>query len=388
MFPRILNPHNRSLFLFGPRGTGKSTFLKSWLPESKTQVFDLLDFELEQKILQSPGYFGQQIASLPPTVEWVLVDEVQKAPFLLNEVHRQIELNKKRKFALTGSSTRKLRRGKANLLAGRAYVYHLYPLTIEELGDRFDLNQALQYGTLPEIFSMEDGPQKQTFLKTYAQTYLQEEIQMEGIVRNLMSFRQFLPLAARDNGQILSWSNFAQDVGIDAKTVQSYFGILEDTLVGFLLPAYRRSLRKRQRTHPKFYFFDSGLKRALANELSLGLLPGTSEYGRAFEHFWILEIMRMNDYRGKDFSFSYFATNDVEIDLVVERPGAPLLLVEFKSSESVRDNELRGLNTLANDIKNCEALCVSREPRKRKHDKVLVCPWQEALKEIGLEGNK
>lgn len=384
MFFRIITPLNHSLFLFGPRGTGKSTFLKNWLPKEKTRTFDLLNFELEQKIFQSPGYFGEQISSLPSEVEWVFVDEVQKAPFLLDEVHRQIELNKKRKFAMTGSSTRKLRRGKANLLAGRAYVYHLHPLTIQEMGDRFDLHQALRYGTLPELFSSMEDAERQIFLKTYAQTYLQEEIQMEGLVRNLTSFRRFLPLAARENGQVLSWSNFAQDVGVDAKTVQSYFEILEDTLVGFLLPAYRRSLRKRQKTHPKFYFFDPGLKRALAYELSLDLLPGTPEFGRAFEHFWILEIMRMNSYRNADYRFSYFATNDVEIDLVIERPGKPLLFVEFKSTDSVKGSDIRPLATLVADVKGSQGIVVSREPRARKVANVLVCPWADALKEIGL----
>lgn len=385
MFQRILTIRNNySFFLFGPRGVGKSTLLKGSLPEKETVWIDLLDYEQETRFLQRPQAFREMIDSLAPEIRWVVVDEVQKLPHLLDEVHRQIERNKKRFFALTGSSARKLKKGKANLLAGRAFVKNLHPLCLTELKDRFDLQQALEFGTLPQIFSFERPEDKKDYLKAYAQTYLKEEIQMESFLRDLPSFRRFLPLAASANGDILSWTNFAQDVGIDAKTVQSYFSILEDTLVGFILPAYRRSLRKRQRTHPKFYFFDSGVKRALANQLNLSLQSGTSEYGRAFEHFWILEIIRMNSYREKDFSFSYFATNDVEVDLVIERPGKPVLFVEIKSAEFVKDGEIRALKALTSEIKGSEAVCISRETRKRKTDGVLICPWQEALEAIGL----
>jgi predicted AAA+ superfamily ATPase len=348
-------------------------------------LIDLLDYETESFFLNQPGAFRQRLDSLPPEIRWVFIDEVQKLPFLLDEVHRQIEKNKNRFFAITGSSARKLKGGKANLLAGRAFVKYLHPLCLAEMKETFDLQRALELGTLPKISSFEREEDRKDYLRAYAQTYLKEEIQMEGLVRDLPSFRRFLPIAAGTNGEILSWSNFAQDVGIDAKTVRSYFEILEDTLIGFLLPAYRRSLRKRQKTHPKFYFFDPGVQRALANRLSLPLLPGTPEYGRAFEHFWILEIMRMNSYRNADFSFSYFATNDVEIDLVAERPGDPPLLIEVKSQEFVRDAEIRPLQTLASELKHSRAVCISREPQRRKVGRVLVVPWKEALSEIGLD---
>lgn len=375
---------NYSFFLFGARGVGKSTFLKAVLPSGETHFLDLLDYELETTFLNRPSAFRERIEALPPHIRWVVVDEVQKLPFLLDEVHRQIERDKNRYFALTGSSARKLKRGKANLLAGRALVNTLYPLSVSELGERFDLQEALECGTLPALLSLEDASGKRDYLSAYAQTYLKEEIQMEGLTRDLPSFRRFLPLAATANGETLSWSNFAQDVGVDAKTIRSYFEILEDTLVGFLLPAYRRSLRKRQKTHPKFYFFDPGVKRALAGQLTVPLASGTSEYGRAFEHFWILELQRANAYLKKDYSFSYFATNDVEVDLVVERPGKPVLLVEIKSSERVRDAEIRAVDTLASELKGAEAVCISCETERRKVGNVLVVPWREALDAVGL----
>lgn len=386
MFHRIISIRkNYSFFLFGPRGVGKTTLLKDLLPAERTHWVDLLDFELETRLLQRPQAFKEILETLPSNIRWVVIDEVQKIPFLLNEVHRQIESNPNRFFALTGSSARKLKRGQANLLAGRAFAKTLYPLTIQELGDQFHLESALEFGTLPKIFSFEQNEDRKEFLKSYAKTYLQEEIQMEGLVRNLPSFRKFLPLAATANGETLSWANFAQDVGnIDAKTVRSYFEILEDTLIGFLLSAYSRSLRKRQRTHPKFYFFDTGVKRALANQLTIPLIPGNADYGRAFEHFWILEIMRMSAYRNLDYSFSYFATHDVEVDLVIERPGKTTLFVEMKASEFVKESEIRGLKSLVEDVKKTEAICISRDSRKRKIGPILVCPWQEALATLGM----
>lgn len=382
MFLRSLKlPLHRSFFLFGPRGTGKTTLLKTVLPSSSTEYLDLLDLELETRLLRNPGEFDQIMKALPPHITHIVIDEIQKIPALLNEVHRNIEASKKRFFVLTGSSARKLKRGQANLLAGRAFSYNLYPLTVSELGKDFNLDKALQFGTLPEAVTLADENDKIKYLKTYAQTYLKEEIFAEGLVRNLPTFRNFLPLAATQNGQIISWSSFAQDVGVDAKTIRSYFTILEDTLIGTILPAYVKSLRKQQRTHPKFYFFDTGVKRALAGELSLPLVPSTTEYGRAFEHFIITEMIRAADYEEKDFKFSYFATQNTEVDLVIERPGKPTIFAEIKSSDHIKE-KLYPLNLLVQDQKNAVGICVCKEKRKRKIGSILICPWQEAWAEI------
>jgi predicted AAA+ superfamily ATPase len=339
------------------------------------------------RLQRRPQEFSEILAGLPESIEWVFVDEVQKLPQLLDEVHRQIERNPKCFFALTGSSARKLKRGQANLLAGRAFTLALAPLTSLELGKNFNLGHALSFGTLPKVCAFEHTEDKNQFLRSYAHTYLQEEVQSEGLIRNLPGFQRFVPLAGTENGNILLWSNFAQDAGVSAKTVRAYFEILEDTLIGFFLPAYHRSLRKRQRTHPKFYLFDPGVKRALAGELTRPRELGTAEYGRAFEHFWILEIMRLSRYLQNDWNFSYFATHDVEIDLVIERPGQPLLFVEMKSSDRVKDGELKNLRALVEEVEGSVGVCVSREPRTRRvHPRVSVVPWQDALAELGLAG--
>lgn len=385
MISRIIQlPKRHSFFLFGPRGVGKTTLLAKCMQSDKTEVIDLLDFDTESRLMRRPKEFSEILAALPSAIEWVVIDEVQKLPFLLDEVHRHIEANPRRFFALTGSSARKLKRGQANLLAGRAFTYHLAPLTSVELGSQFDLHRALSYGTLPKAWTLTSAEDQQMFLRSYAGTYMREEIQNEGFVRQLDGFRRLLPIVGVENGMILSWKNIAQEVGLSAKTVQSYYEILEDTLLGFFLPAFRRSIRKRQRTHPKFYLFDPGVKRALAHELQIPLVPGTDAYGRAFEHFWIIELMRMSAYRQSDYSFSYFATHDVEIDLVIERPNAPLLFVEIKSAERVHDAMLRPIHSVVGTVSGSEGICICREPRKRFVDDILVCPWQEALDAMGL----
>ncbi|MEK7122825.1 MAG: AAA family ATPase [Patescibacteria group bacterium] len=386
MVKRLLKlPKNHSFFLFGPRGAGKTTLLKELLPKEETYFIDLLNIETEMRYAHRPQTFAEELRALSPSIRWVVIDEVQKMPFLLDEVHRYIEeYNDKLLFALTGSSARKLKRGQANLLAGRAFTYSLGPFTQHELGEQFHLERALAYGTLPKVFSLSSEEDVRNFLRSYAQTYVKEEIRSEGLIRNLDSFRGFLSVVAAENGAILSWSNIAREAGIHAKTVQAHYSILEDTLLGFFLPAYARSLRKRQKTHPKFYFFDTGVVRALTGMLTIPLHPGTSEYGRAFEHFFIAEFLRLNASLQKDFSFSYFATHDIEIDLVVERPGLPLLFVELKSGEFINDSALRPLRSVVESVAGSEGLCVSREPRKRRVGKILVCPWQDAAQEIGF----
>lgn len=384
MISRLLSLPNHSFFLFGPRGVGKTTFLRSWLPPEETVVLDLFNFETETRFRKEPGAFAHFLSTLSKNITWVMLDEIQRFPALLNEVHRHIESHRYRRFAITGSSARKLRRGEANLLAGRAFVYHFFPLSSVELKDAFQLDAALAFGTLPKLFSLTSDQEKKEFLNAYAKTYLQEEVFSESLVRQLDGFRQFLIVAAVQNGEIISFSNIAREVGLSAPTIQGYFQILEDTLIGFLLPAYRRSIRKRQKTHPKFYFFDPGVKRALAYELDIPLHPSTSEYGKAFEHFWILEIMRLSSYRRSDWRFSYFATHESEIDLVIERPAKPLLFVEIKSSKDVKGSDLRPIVSLVRDVKDAQGLVICREPFARKIGNVLVCPWQEAMKRLQL----
>jgi predicted AAA+ superfamily ATPase len=385
MFPRSLGlPKNQSFFLFGARQTGKSTLLGQRLDPETSYVIDLLDPEQEDTFARNPGELEHRLDSLPKRPAWVLIDEIQRAPRLLDLVHRQIE-NHKQKFAVTGSSARKLKRGAANLLAGRAIVKNLHPITYREAGKAFDLDQALAFGTLPKIFELEKE-ERIAVLRAYALTYLKEEIAAEQLLRKLDPFRNFLEVAAQANGTILNYSNISRDVGVDHKTVQSYFEILEDTLIGFSLPAFHESLRKRQARHPKFYFFDLGVKRALERTLDLPLTPRTYGYGNAFEHFLISEIRRIADYAGKDWRYSYLRTvNDVEIDLVIDRPGEPRVFMEIKSATEVRETDCTNLAKLqAESKKPVTSILAFHGKGAKKIGKVLCLPWRQAIEEIGI----
>ncbi len=385
MFERLLQTtRHSSFFLFGARGTGKTTYIREVFDPATSLYVDLLDPEIEDAYRRAPQRLEQQVRALAEAVEWVLIDEVQRAPRLLDVVHRLIESTGKR-FVLTGSSGRKLRRGASNLLAGRAFVYNLYPLTVPELGDSFELDDALRWGTLPGIYALYGDDDRRAYLRAYALTYLKEEIVAEQIVRRLDAFRQFLEVAAQSNGMIVNYSNIARDVGVDPKTVMAYFSILEDTLIGFLLPAYHRSVRKQQRSNPKFYLFDTGIKRSLDRTLELPLNAGTYEYGKAFEHFIVTQIEHLARYRHPDWRLSYLRTGaGAEIDLVIERPGRPVAILEIKSSERIDDRDIRSLARFAGDFAGPVALCVSRDPTRMATDGVLCVHWGEAFRELGL----
>ena len=385
MFRRLLQTTRRSsFFLFGARGTGKTTYIRDAFTPDASLYLDLLDPEVEDLYRRTPSRLEQQVGALPDSVQWILIDEVQRAPRLLDVAHRLIETTGKH-FVLTGSSARKLRRGASNLLAGRAFVHNLYPLTVPELRDAFDLDDALCWGTLPRVYSLDTDEDRRAYLRAYALTYLKEEIVAEQIVRRLDPFRQFLEVAAQSNGTIINYTNVARDVGADPKTVMSYFSILEDTLVGFLLPAFHRSIRKQQRVNPKFYFFDTGVKRALDRTLDVPLSAGTYEYGKAFEHLVITQIVHLSRYRYPDWRFSYLQTGaGVEIDLVVERPGLPAAIIEIKSSERVDERDVRHLTRFTGDFHEPLALCLSRNRTRMLIEGVLCVHWREALEELGL----
>lgn len=385
MFHRLIKPlKSQSFFIFGARGTGKTTFLKEFFVGKEILWIDLLDPLLEERYARDPGALGHEIKASKKSVEWIVIDEVQKLPKLLDLVHDQIE-NSGKRFALTGSSARKLKRGSANLLAGRAFMNHLFPLTHREIGNMFELEATLRWGTLPKVIQLESEEEKKEFLRSYALTYLKEEIWSEQIIRQLDPFRKFLEIAAQTNGQIVNFSNIATDVGVDTKTAQSYFQILEDTLVGFLLEPFHYSIRKRQRQNPKFYFFDLGVKRALGRRLEEPMHASSYAFGDAFEHFVILEAFRLNEYLRKDYRFSYLRTkDDAEIDLILERPGMPLALVEIKSTDQVDERDTRTLERFLPDFKKAEAFCLSRDPRPKKIGSVTALPWDQGFRELGF----
>ena len=383
MFKRLIQlPPKRHFFLFGARNTGKSTLLKEIYPTDKTVCFDLLDRDLEARFQDHPNELYAIVQALPATTFHVILDEIQKVPALLDVVHRLMQL-KKHQFILSGSSARKLKREGANLLAGRAFVYHLYPLSYLELEDQFSIDSALRWGTLPEIFDCVSDDERRDFLMAYAHTYLKEEIAAEQLVRDLVPFRRFLEVAAQCNGKIINYANIARDVKVDDKTVANYFSILEDTLVGYLLEPYHGSIRKRVHQKPKFYYFDTGVARALGGLLSVPLTSGSNAYGNAFEHYLINECIRLSSYYKKDFKFSYLRTvSDQEIDLIIERPGQAILLIEIKSSDNIEERQLKSFMKLRNEFPEAECLCLSRDPYAKKIGDVLVLPWRDGLQKI------
>jgi predicted AAA+ superfamily ATPase len=389
MFGRSLKiSKSMSFLLFGARGTGKSTLLKALFPQKKPAdafFIDLLQDDEYVRFSTKPGLLGQVVEGLPKTVQWVIIDEVQKVPKLLDEVHRQI-FSKRVRFALTGSSARKLKRGQANLLAGRALVHHLYPLTEKELGKTFDLAAALSHGTLPDVIPLVTLEERAAYLRAYVSTYLKEEIVAEQVVRKMPPFLRFLPTLGQMNGEIINYSRMARDAGVDDMTVRSYFSILEDTLIGFFLEPYHHSIRKRQRESSKFYLFDTGVARSLQGMGTAPLVEGSSAYGKAFEHFVILEIRRRAEYLGKEWRYSYLRTSSesAEIDLIIERPGDKTVLLEIKSSRLVSDTEIHRLQSFKKDFAHAEAFVFSHEPVPRKVNGVDVFPWSQGLAALGI----
>ena len=388
MRPRLLKcSKTHSFFLFGARATGKSSYLESfWGPsfsEDKTPLLwiDLLDPEREKELSLRPSSLEAEINGLKVKPSFIVIDEIQKAPQLLNVVHRLIQ-KKKLKFALTGSSARKLKIEESNLLAGRAFLYKLYPLTFLELGKDFNLLQVLQRGSLPEVFNLKDKKEQTLYLKSYVQTYIKEEIVSEQIIRNIKPFRFFLEVAGQCNGMILNYSKIAREAGIDYKSCARYFEILEDTFLGFHLYPYSSSIRKQQSKSPKFYLFDLGVARALSGLLDVEIDPSTYSFGNSFEHFLILEIYRLNEYFQSGYKLSYFRSKDgVEIDLILEK-GKEKTLVEIKSKEKVLPHDLKSLKNVRNSFAPKRQFLLSLDKRRRLEEGVLMVHWKEGLKEI------
>lgn len=387
MIPRLIKlPEEQSFLLFGARGTGKSTKLKEQFQTKNSLWFDLLDPIEEERFALNPNELKNIVLAAPKHITYIVIDEIQKNPKLLNVVHSLIESTDKC-FIMTGSSARKLKRDGANLLAGRAFVYNLFPFSFLELGDKFNLTKALQWGLLPKISSFTDDEDKLRFLQAYAHTYLKEEIWGEQFIRKLDPFRKFLEVSAQCNGKIINYANIARDVGADDKTVKEYFTLLEDTLIGFFLEPFQHSFRKRLSLKPKFYYFDTGVVRALSRSLTVTLIPGTSAYGEAFEHFIILECIKLAAYNKYEFRFSYLKTkDDAEIDLVVERPELPILFIEIKSSTNVKAEDLTTFAELVKDFDHAQAVCFSNDKYQKQIGDITVIPWQDGIKQFfGME---
>lgn len=335
---RLLRPPKGSFFLFGPRGTGKSTWLRSTFPAAHT--VNLLDETLYQSYLANSGLFAAELRALRPG-SMVVLDEVQRLPHLLNEVHRFME-ERKLRFALCGSSARKLKQSGTNLLAGRAVRKAMHPFLPEELGEEFRLDRVLQWGSLPVIWNAAD-PQES--LEAYVQMYLREEIQAEALVRNLPGFARFLPVAALFHGQALNVAGLARDAQVARATVTGYIGVLEDTLLAFLLSPFEGKLRVKERKHPKLYWCDPGLVRAIKRQY--GQLA-TEEKGPLLEG-WVAEVLRSyRDYREIFEDWYYWApgeARDTEVDFLLRR-GREFVAIEVKAGSAVTTAATRGLRAI------------------------------------------
>jgi predicted AAA+ superfamily ATPase len=338
ILPRILKAPEQSFFLLGPRGSGKSTWLRAIFPDA--HVIDLLSEETYHRMLASPGLFADQLRAIS-TGSWVVVDEVQRLPGLLNEVHRFIE-TKRLRFVLCGSSARKLKRADVNLLAGRALHRSMHPFVPEEMGANFDLEEALRFGLMPIIW---DSNEKDEVLSAYARLYLKEEIQAEALVRNLPGFARFLPLAALFHGQTINVSNIARESGVARTTVAGYLSILEETLLCFRLPAYEAKLRVRERKLPKWYWCDPGIVRSM-KRVSGSVAP--EEKGALFEGIVAQLLRAYKDYRGICDQMYYWAPSarsGTEVDFLLVK-GKELVAVEVKSGNTYTESWCKGLRAV------------------------------------------
>lgn len=375
VFHRIINAPAGSFFLFGPRGTGKSTWLRREFQDA--HFIDLLEEARYQGYLRDAGLFASEIRALPAE-KTVVVDEVQRLPWLLNEIHRAIE-ERRTKFVLCGSSARKLRTGGVNLLAGRALYRTMHPFLPEEIPG-FDLDLALGQGTLPVIVGSSSPSEA---LEAYVHAYLKQEIQAEALVRNLPGFARFLPVAALFHGQTLNLAGLARDAGVSRSTIQGYLEILEDTLLAFRLPAFEGKLRVRERRHPKLYLTDPGLVRALKRATGE---PAPDELGHLFEGFVAQVLRAYRDYRNLFDDWFYWASGTArgtEVDFLLHR-GESRVAVEVKAGTGAPDNAaLKGLRALAAGIAIDRRILVYRGTlRLRTEDGIDVLPARDFFEEL------
>ena len=371
---RIDLPQGQSAFLWGPRKVGKSTLLAEQFPGSAR--FDLLETRTLIQFTREPWAFAEQVMALPDEQRRlpIIVDEAQKAPAILDEVHRLIE-TEGLAFVLCGSSARKLKRGGGNLLGGRAWRFHLHPLTWRELPE-FDLLRALNRGLVPTHY---DSTQYRRALAGYGNDYLKEEVFDEGLTRNVAAFSRFFDALGFSHGEILNFSSLARDCGVDSKTVREYFQILEDTLLGAMIePFARRRSRAIITRAPKFYLFDVGVAGYLTGRRIER--PAGSDYGRALEHFILMELLAYRSYREADFPIRYWRTKSgLEVDFVAGRTGQAA--IEVKGAR-VRPQDMKGIRAFADEHRPDRAIIVCSEPAARRVGIVDVLPWQVFLERL------
>lgn len=359
-----------SVFLWGARQTGKSTLLKKMFPEALW--FDLLLADVYERLLRNPTYLRETILA-NANIQTVVIDEIQRIPALLNEIHWLIA-NTQARFIMSGSSPRKIVRSQTNLLGGRALPYELYPLVSAEIPD-FDLLKALNNGLLPRHYL---ATQPRRLTSAYIGNYLKDEIVSEAKIRNVTVFAQFLEAAAFSNGEMVNYTNIAADCGASAPTIKEYFQILEDTLIGCYVPVYQKKPKRRVIQAPKFYFFDVGIVNHL---LKRGYIEFKSEaFGNAFEHFIYQELYAHSHYSGLDYPISYWRTaSQLEIDFVL---GSHEVALEVKASDRISGRHLRGLHAFMEEYHVKRAIVVCTEPHERLHNGIHIMPYKTFLEKL------
>lgn len=365
---------DNSIFLFGARQTGKSTLLHQQLPEA---IFiDLLNTDMKERFSRRPALLYEMLKDKPEET-LVIIDEIPEVPELLNEVHRLIS-EFHLIFILCGSSARKLKRKGHNTLGGRALPIYLYPFVSGEIPD-FDIDRAVNFGMLPSHYLARNPWRK---LQAYIQVYLKEEIKEEALVRNLSSFQRFLEVAALTDGEMVNLNNIAQDCGVSAPTVSSYFDILEDTLIGYRIPAYAKVMKRRLVQAPRFYYFDVGIANYLLHRKEL--VRGSIDYGHAFEHLVIQELVAYLHYTHSDESLTYWRTyTGIEVDAVI---GDARVAIEIKSVEEVLPRHLKGLRIFAEEHPQCRQIIVSLDVISRKMDNVECLYVKDFFRQLWTEG--
>ena len=372
-------PARQSAFLWGARKTGKSTYLREQFPQAI--YYDLLQSDLYLRLVRQPFILREEIMAMSEQLlaQPIIIDEVQKIPHLLDEVHWLIE-NTKASFILCGSSARKLKRGAANLLGGRAWRYEFFPLVYPEI-PQFNLIKALNNGLIPAHYLVNDSKRS---LKAYIQDYITEEVQAEGLTRNLPAFARFMDSLVFSQGELTNFLNIARECGVDSKTVKEYYQILIDTLLGyFVYPFYKANKREAITATPKFYLFDTGVANFLAKR-KIEQLKG-SEAGKAFEHFILMELIAYRGLNDLDFEINFWRTKTgLEVDFVLAKGE---VAVEVKINEQIDKTDLKGLIAFSEDYKPKTIYVVCNEKRMRKivldnQQIIWIMPWESFLKKL------
>ena len=381
MISRICNlPSNRSFFLFGPRQTGKSTLVNA-LFTSEVWKINLLMTDQFLKYSKHPDILRLEAVEKIERqgIRRIFIDEIQRVPELLNEVHFLIEKTGCQ-FLMTGSSARKLRKGGINLLAGRAVQRRLFPFVYQEIADTFSLDEVLRFGSLPAVYDR-SPEEKFDILNSYTGTYLREEIHAEGLVRNLGGFSRLLDLAASQCGELISFTSIGRDCHVATRTVQAYYEILEDTLISIRLQPWRKSLRKRMVSHAKFYLFDLGITNSLIRQLTAPLDP--VRRGRLFEQFIILETYRLLHYCQSEAGIYFWRTNHgAEVDLVIEKYGKIVGAFEIKSKSHIAGAHLSGLRSFRSEYPDVPLHVIALVENAYRIEDILVVPWKTYLQEL------